>query len=243
GGSFILLGVAFRAQLEQVLAAVASLGGSALGLVAALSLIYIGYQYFRRRRIQQKVRLAGMTVEELHRKQKAGEDLRLIDLRPQTELDREPFLIRGALRMSVEDVQRRKSEFPRDRDIVFYCSCPHDWASVQMVLLLNRNGIVRARPLRGGIAAWRERNFEMENHAVAVAKTAAPRGCLASCGKTTGRHTKVPLSSQSGVGSPPRMGVKSSLQAIPQPCPLRGVAARRRRPLAPFLIAAPPIFG
>src|SRR5438477_10717584 len=45
-GSFILLGALFRHQLEQVIAALASLGSGALGVVAGLVALYIGYKYF-----------------------------------------------------------------------------------------------------------------------------------------------------------------------------------------------------
>src|SRR5258707_312214 len=41
-GSFVLAGVIFSRQLEQVIDALASLGGSALALVAALAALYIG---------------------------------------------------------------------------------------------------------------------------------------------------------------------------------------------------------
>src|SRR6058998_967942 len=51
GGCFILVGVLFSHQLEQVIAAFASLGGSALGVVGGLAALYIGYKYFQRHRL------------------------------------------------------------------------------------------------------------------------------------------------------------------------------------------------
>src|SRR5437870_5516386 len=47
-GGFILLGVLFSHQLEQIIAALASLGSSALALVAGLAALYIGYKYYQR---------------------------------------------------------------------------------------------------------------------------------------------------------------------------------------------------
>lgn len=38
-----------------------------------------------------------------------------------------------------------------------------------MALLLKRNGITRVRPLAGGVAAWRARNFPLESLADAAA--------------------------------------------------------------------------
>src|SRR5216110_861982 len=47
GGAFILVGVLFSHQLEQVIDALARLGGSALAVVAGLVALYIGYKYFQ----------------------------------------------------------------------------------------------------------------------------------------------------------------------------------------------------
>src|SRR5438093_3691695 len=55
-GSFILLGALFSRQLEQVIAALASLGGSALALVVGLGVAYIGYKYYQRRRLLNELR-------------------------------------------------------------------------------------------------------------------------------------------------------------------------------------------
>ena len=46
GGFFILVGVLFSHQLEQIIDALAGLGRSALGLVGGLVALYIGYKYF-----------------------------------------------------------------------------------------------------------------------------------------------------------------------------------------------------
>src|SRR6266571_6950936 len=57
-GCFILVGVLFSHQLEQVIAALASLGSGALGVVVGLAVLYIGYKYFQRRRLLNQLRTA-----------------------------------------------------------------------------------------------------------------------------------------------------------------------------------------
>src|SRR5438105_4567428 len=103
-GGLILVGVLFSRQLEQVLAAFASLGGGALGIVAGLLALYIGYKYFQRYRLLRELRMARITVDELHQKQESGENLVIVDLRPQSELDQDPSRIRGALHMTLDEV-------------------------------------------------------------------------------------------------------------------------------------------
>jgi membrane protein DedA with SNARE-associated domain/rhodanese-related sulfurtransferase len=161
-GGLILVGVLFSHQLEQVIAALASLGSGALGLVAALAALYIGYKYFQRRRLLNQLRMARITVDELYQKLEAGENPIILDLRSLAEVERDPSLIRGARHMTMEEVQSLRHEIPHDRDIILYCSCPNEASSARMALLLHRNGILRVRPLLGGLDAWRERNYPME---------------------------------------------------------------------------------
>src|SRR5881628_3177201 len=80
-GCFILVGVLFRHQLEQVIAALASLGSGALGVVVGLAALYIGYKYFQRRRLLNELRMARITVDELHQMLETGENPIILDLR------------------------------------------------------------------------------------------------------------------------------------------------------------------
>jgi len=174
-GAFLLVGVLFSHQLEQILAAFSSLGTGALALVVGLVALYIGYKYFQRRRLLNELRGARITVDELHQKQEAGENPLILDLRSLSEFDSDPLQIRGALHMAMDEVERRGQELPRDRDIILYCSCPNEASSARAALLLHRKGITRVRPLLGGIDAWRERNYPVEPRAIGVKGELAAR--------------------------------------------------------------------
>src|SRR3989454_76533 len=171
--SFMLLGALFSRQLEEVIAALASLGSGALGVVVALAALYIGYKYYQRQRLLKELRMTRITAYELHQKLQTGENPIILDLRSHAELERDPALIRGARHMTMEDLQLRQNEIPRDRDIILYCSCPNEVSSARMALLLHRNGILRVRPLLGGIDAWRERNYPTELRVVVTSPAAA----------------------------------------------------------------------
>jgi len=166
---FILGGVLFSRQLEQVLNALASLGRGALALVAGLAALYIGFRYYQRQRLLNELRMARITAEELHQKQEAGENPVILDLRSRLEVEQNPALIRGARHMTMDELQLRFTEIPRDRDIILYCSCPNEVSSARAALLLHRKGIQRVRPLKGGIDAWKERNFPTELRVIEVA--------------------------------------------------------------------------
>ncbi len=161
-GGFMLLGALFSRQLEQVLSAFGSLGSGALLLLGALAALYIGYKYFQRYRVLRELRMSRITVDELYQKLNAGENPVILDLRPRSELEQDPALIRGAVHMTMDEVDSRQQEIPRDRDIILYCSCPNEVSSARVALRLHRRGISRVRPLLGGFDAWRERNYPMD---------------------------------------------------------------------------------
>jgi membrane protein DedA with SNARE-associated domain/rhodanese-related sulfurtransferase len=162
GGGFLLLGVLFRHQLDRVLAALIRFGNGGLALVGGAVAAYVGLKYFQRRRLLRQLRMARITVDELHRRQLAGEPLTLLDLRGRAELERDAYVIAGARHVGSEDLERGAHELPCDRDIVVYCSCPNEASSASVALRLQRQGFTRVRPLLGGIAAWRERGYPTE---------------------------------------------------------------------------------
>ncbi len=162
-GSGIFLGYLFSNQIEEIAAALASIGGNVLILVAGLGMAYIGFKYWQRQRVLRELRLARITAGELRQKQEAGEALVIIDLRPGAELNLDPSLIPGAVHLAVEEVEIRHHEIPRDREVIVYCSCPNEVTSARVALLLRRKGITRVRPLLGGMDAWRELDYPVES--------------------------------------------------------------------------------
>lgn len=162
GGTFLFLGYLFSSQIQQIEAALAHIGGSILGLIIGLGVVYIGFKYWQRQRILRELRMARITVAELRQKQDAGEDVVIIDLRPGAELDLDPYFIPGAIHLEMAEVEHRYHEIPRDRDVIMYCACPNEESSARAALSLHRRGITRVRPLLGGIDAWRDLNYPLE---------------------------------------------------------------------------------
>lgn len=162
GGGLLLLGVLFRHQLDRVLASLVSLGNGGLVALAGLVAVYVVFKYLQRRRLLRQLRMARITADELRRRQLAGEEMQVLDLRARAELEREPFLIPGARPVTLEELEHCEPSLPRDRDIVLYCSCPNEVSSARMAFRLHRKGITRVRPLLGGFDAWRERAYPTE---------------------------------------------------------------------------------
>ena len=151
--SFVGLGYIFSGQLDKVADYAARMGSGAAVLVAGLLAAWIGWKFVQRRRFLKKLAVARITATELRAMLETGEQIVVVDVR--TAVESQADSVPGALRIPLEDLEARHGEIPRDRDIVLFCSCPNEASSARAALLLRRRGIVRVRPLYGGVDAWR----------------------------------------------------------------------------------------
>jgi len=168
------LGVLFSSQLEQLGEAAGRLGAT-VGLVLATAFMaYLVYKMTHRFFFLRRLRPARISVDELRQKMEAGERPVVVDLRHAIDIDTFPHVIPGAVHMLLEEIEHRHHEIPRDREIILYCSCPNEASAAQAALKLKRKGIESVRPLAGGIAAWHERNFPMEQRGSAAKPPVSP---------------------------------------------------------------------
>lgn len=159
--AFLSLGLVFRTQLEFV-AELAVRFGKMFGLVVVLVLAgYFAFKTCQRRKYFAELRAARITPEELFERMRAGEELVIVDLR--LRVDGTDKQIAGALRIEINELERRHNEIPRDRDIILYCNCPSEATAARAALLLNKRGIYRVRPLAGGYDRWLELGYPIES--------------------------------------------------------------------------------
>lgn len=169
----LVLGYFFNRQVDQILAALSRIGGGALALVLGLIVVYVIYKYWQRHRLLHELQMARVTVHDLRGMLQGGEAPLIFDLRSKEEVAEDPSVIQGAIQLSMDDVEKRLDEFPKDREIVVYCSCPNEVSSARLALRLQRKGFARVRPLLGGIDAWREQKYPLELRRT-VLKTSSP---------------------------------------------------------------------
>lgn len=160
-GSGIGLGYVFSDQLEQALSLTARLGPT-VGLILLGSVIgYVVYKALQWYQVEHVV--PRLTAQQVTEKLAAGEDPVIIDLRSHAARQ-EDAGIPGSCPLSLEALNSRHQDLPRDRDVILYCDCPEDAASVQGTLLLRKLGFTRAWPLAGGIEAWHASAPRAEPH-------------------------------------------------------------------------------
>ena len=156
------VGALFSNQLEQLIGLFDQAGWWLLLLLIAGVGIFIGYKYYHRQRFLRDLRMANISVDELKQRMDAGELVSVVDVRHPLALELDPDIIPGAINFTMEEIEHRHHEIPRDRDIVLYCTCPNEVSSARTAFLLKKKGIHRVRPLVGGLDAWRERKFPVE---------------------------------------------------------------------------------
>jgi membrane protein DedA with SNARE-associated domain/rhodanese-related sulfurtransferase len=170
--AFIVPGYLFSDQIERLAGVAERLGLWLAFFFGAGIAAYLAYKFVRRQLLLRELRIARVTAEELKRMMDDGHELTVVDLRGALDHEADPYTIRGALRMTVEELEQRHHEIPRHQDVILFCACPNEATAAKMALRLRSKGITRVRPLLGGIDAWREKDFPVE--ALTVIQVSTP---------------------------------------------------------------------
>jgi len=102
-----------------------------------------------------------ITVEDLKSRITKNQSLTIIDVRASNEVIDSGSMIKGAFHVKARKLKSRLAlsplkDLPRDREIVTYCACPNDEASVRAAYVLMEAGFTRVRVLKGGWVAWKK---------------------------------------------------------------------------------------
>ena len=121
-GAFIALGWVFSYQLEIVAEYAVRFGSWTLILIGVALAAWVAWKFISRQRFLRKIRIARISPEELKAKLDGGEQILIVDVRDRIDFEAEPTIIPGALHLTIEDMDSRHQEIPREREIVLYCT-------------------------------------------------------------------------------------------------------------------------
>ena len=155
-------GALLHEQVNELLAGLESLGGAALVVVGGLVIGYIALKWWQRRRFYKTLRMARITVDELHALMDRKEEPVVVDLRPVSDRTSDGRSIPGARAIDLAEIDRQLGQFPKDRDIVFFCSCPNEASAASAAKVLMDLGYTRVRPLLGGLEAWAAAGYALD---------------------------------------------------------------------------------
>ena len=160
-GSFTGLGYVFSEQLDDAILFALRFSNTVLIFLAGGLAFYILRKYALRRRFLRQLFSARITPVQLKQKIDAGEDILILDVRHSLDFEADPYIIPGALHFPLESL-KQQPDMPREREVVLYCTCPNEASSARVAMQLLQRGIIRVRPLAGGLNAWREHGYPVE---------------------------------------------------------------------------------
>jgi membrane protein DedA with SNARE-associated domain/rhodanese-related sulfurtransferase len=137
--------------------------GWLLALLLVALVANIIWKYVQRQRFIRSLRVSRMTVEQLKAALDGGERPFVVDLRHRLEFLVNPRTVSTAVRISPDELPLRHAEIPRDREVVLYCTCPSEATSAKVAMELKKIGITKVRPLAGGLKAWEDQGYPMDD--------------------------------------------------------------------------------
>ena len=152
-GSGLAIGLFFHRSVDRVLALLATMGSTALIALGSALLLFILFKYVERKRFQQSIRIARISIDELQQLVDGGQQPVLVDARSRTAQLLQDA-VPGALLFGGGALTPAIHALDKGRHIVVYCSCPNDATAAQVATLLQGHGYHRAKPLGGGLDAW-----------------------------------------------------------------------------------------
>jgi membrane protein DedA with SNARE-associated domain/rhodanese-related sulfurtransferase len=117
---------------------------------------------WRRHRTLRRLAASRLDPEELKRHIDSGEPVYIVDLRHPLEVAEDPFTLPGARSVAAEAVRKWVADVPHDTDVVVFCACPGEITAAKTALELQKFGIERVRPLKGGYDAWKSLGYPVD---------------------------------------------------------------------------------
>jgi rhodanese-related sulfurtransferase len=108
-----------------------------------------------------------ITADDLKAKMTGNQPVTIIDVRSSEGYAASTTTIKGAIHFKTRKLKYRLNypplkDVPKDREIVTYCACPKDQASIAAAQILQAGGFKRVRVLQGGWNEWLRVNGPVE---------------------------------------------------------------------------------
>ena len=118
-------------------------------------------------RVSSAAEVQFVSAEELKAKIAKNEPVAIIDVRATSGLAEADNKIKGAVYVKLRRLKSRLmlpplKDVPRDREVVTYCACPNDEASIRAAEVLQSAGFSRVRVLKGGWVNWKKMKGQVE---------------------------------------------------------------------------------
>jgi len=108
-----------------------------------------------------------ISADELKAKVTNNQPVTIIDVRSSEGYAAATTTVKGAIHFKLRKLKYRLAyppmkNVPKDREIVTYCACPKDEASIAAAQILQASGFKRVKVLQGGWLEWIRANGPVE---------------------------------------------------------------------------------
>jgi len=111
---------------------------------------------------QRELEQHSITADGLHALLASNQEVLLFDVRQPLDLLANSEIIPKAQRIPPDEVLRKPSLIPREKDTVVYCTCPSDKTSRTILRRALALHFSRVKFLKGGLAAWKAKGYPVE---------------------------------------------------------------------------------
>jgi len=120
-GAYSLVGYIFSEELDLALDYAGGMGRTLFVVAAGGMTLYILWKYSLRQRFLRQLLIVRITADKLKQKLDAGENIMIIDGRHSLDFEADPYVIPGALRISLDKAESHPA-LENDRETVVYCT-------------------------------------------------------------------------------------------------------------------------
>ena len=118
----------------------------------------------------QQPAVSTITAEELKAKMASNQPVLVVDVRSPEVFASSTTTVKGSYHFKVRHLKYRSQfppfkDLPRNGEIVTYCTCPKDEASIAAAQILRESGFTNVRVLQGGWTEWMKAKGPVEPRA------------------------------------------------------------------------------
>jgi membrane protein DedA with SNARE-associated domain/rhodanese-related sulfurtransferase len=130
--------------------------------VASLFAGYLGYRVFIVLRDRKRGPIVKVRALDVARRLAAiGVGIAVYDVRSHGYYEKDTMRIQGSERLEPNALNQESMKFPKDREIVLYCTCVREATSVRVARVLAGRGYT-VSVIAGGLRAWKKAGLPLE---------------------------------------------------------------------------------
>lgn len=160
-GIAVSLGILFRDAVNDVLEVLERLGRWGLIAIGVAIALFILLKWWQRRRFYRDLRMARLTVGELHALLDGGAAPVILDVRAPL-IQKQDGRIPGAIAIDDGTLEHSLRKLAPSGEVIVYCACPNEASAAKVAKQIMRSGYSRVRPLEGGFDAWVAAGYAVE---------------------------------------------------------------------------------